>query len=357
MAAISIVFVHTLVEATTLPVPLSFRGTPILLDIAGAGVNVFFVISGFIMVYASQDLFGVSKSWLKFLRRRIARIVPLYWLMTTLFLVVLAVTPQALNDSKPTALEVLKSYVFIPYQHAGDDLIRPVYKLGWTLDYEMFFYVAFAALLFLPMRSTIFVLSSFFATFVILGIVLTPPPGPLAFWTNPIILEFVMGTFVALAFIDGWRLPPALALILLLVGLGSLALGAMEHLATDGPWRPVISGLPAAFIVAAAALRRESLSPASPTILTTIGLVALGDASYAIYLAHPWLVRLSHLIWNRVHLSSHLSAWIFVGTVLLLVAPFGLLVHHSIEQPLTAFARGRSTVRKPQLPALANQNE
>lgn len=357
MAAISIVFVHTLGEATQLPMPLSFRGTPILFDIAGAGVDVFFVISGFIMVYASRDLFGNSKGWLKFLRRRIARIVPLYWLMTTLFLVVLAVTPQVLNDSKPTVLEVLKSYAFIPYVHAGDDLIRPIYKLGWTLEYEMFFYAAFAALLFFPMRATIFALASLFATFVVLGIVLAPPLGPLAFWTNPIILEFVMGTFVALAFIDGWRLPSTLALILFLVGLGSIALGAVEHLATDGPWRPVITGLPAALIVAAAALRRESLSPTSPTVLTTIGLVALGDASYAIYLAHPWLVRLSHFVWNRIHVSSHLSAWIFVGMVLLLVAPFGLLVHHYIEQPLTALARGRSTVRKPQLPALANQSD
>ena len=77
-----------------------------------AGVDIFFVVSGFIMVHASQDLFGRDGASSLFLKRRLARIVPLYWAMTTLFLLVGLVVPAVLNSGVPSLGQVLGSYLF-----------------------------------------------------------------------------------------------------------------------------------------------------------------------------------------------------------------------------------------------------
>jgi peptidoglycan/LPS O-acetylase OafA/YrhL len=331
----------------------SFGYAPIVLDISGAGVDLFFVISGFVMVYASQDLFQSADGGWLFLRRRIARIVPLYWIVTTLFLLTMVLMPHALSSAAPTGMEILKSYFFIPYAQVGADVMRPIYKLGWTLEYEMFFYCVFAALLFLPMRWTILATAILFSGLATLGATLSPAPGILSFWTDPIILEFVMGAFIAMAFLHGWRLPLGVAAAVFLIGLCGFALASIFGIETHGAWRPAVRGLPAAMIVAAAVFKKEA-SASEQRI--TIFLVALGDASYAVYLLHPWLIRSSQLICDRMHLSSNLLPWIFVGAVLALLAPVSLLVHRRVERPMTKYVQRLFFSRRPAavpLPALS----
>ncbi|PZN94338.1 MAG: acyltransferase, partial [Hyphomicrobiales bacterium] len=117
-----------------------------------AGVDIFFVISGFIMVHASGELFGRPGATRLFLERRIARIVPLYWAATTLFLLIGYVVPAALNSGAPDLGQIMASYLFWPAV-STQGLVQPVYSLGWTLNYEMLFYVLFAAALVLPRAS------------------------------------------------------------------------------------------------------------------------------------------------------------------------------------------------------------
>jgi exopolysaccharide production protein ExoZ len=99
-----------------------------IVDIGAAGVDLFFVISGFIMVYTSERLFGQTGAPQRFLARRIIRIVPLYWTLTAFAaLVLFGFGPNTLG-----------SYLFIP-THRG-----PILTVGWTLNYEMMFYSLFA---------------------------------------------------------------------------------------------------------------------------------------------------------------------------------------------------------------------
>ena len=100
-----------------------------------AGVDLFFVISGFVMLYSSERLFGRPWASAQFFKRRLVRIVPLYWLATTAL--VLLVAPFAGTKA------VIASLLFWPYPAGG----APLLNVGWTLNIEMFFYLVFAAAL------------------------------------------------------------------------------------------------------------------------------------------------------------------------------------------------------------------
>jgi exopolysaccharide production protein ExoZ len=121
--------------------------------IGAAGVDLFFVISGFVMVVASADLFGQRGAPPYFLLRRLARIVPLYWLITGIFVFIL-LAGRHHSSSYLSASEVVTSLFFIPHS-LPNGAVAPVYGLGWTLNYEMMFYVVFSAVLFLRPRIAI----------------------------------------------------------------------------------------------------------------------------------------------------------------------------------------------------------
>jgi len=287
------------------------------------------------MVYASRDLFERADGARTFLRRRIARIVPLYWLLTTLFLLTLLLTPHMLSSAAPSIIDILKSYFFIPYVHDAAEMIQPVYKLGWTLEYEMFFYFAFALVLILPMHHAISAIALLFTGLTALGVWLAPAPGLVSFWTHPIILEFVMGACIAALYVNGRRLSAVQGGLFATVGILGFAAAAMSDFDAHGLWRPLLWGLPAALIVTASVLY-EIRAAAQPAMRWLIGL---GDASYAIYLLHPLIVRALRVIWDRAHANSVLSPWVFVILGLAIIIPTSLWVHRWIEQPMTKKAQ------------------
>ncbi len=175
-AALVVTFGHLEHEAATLPAAVASGFAPVLLDLTGAGVDLFFIISGFVMVHASRDLFGRSGAAPLFLARRLARIVPLYWMVTTLFLLTM-LAAHVLSSAVPTAGEVVQSYLFVPYSPRVGGPMQPVYKLGWTLNYEMFFYLVFSVVLMLPARTAVLALVGFFVSLVAVGHVVQPQPG------------------------------------------------------------------------------------------------------------------------------------------------------------------------------------
>jgi exopolysaccharide production protein ExoZ len=152
---------------------LGFEGYPPLQFGAG-GVDVFFVISGFIMVWSSRGLFGQPGAAGTFMARRLVRIVPLDWATTLLFLAgILIHPPMAHRGVDPPHL--VASLLFLPWPDQ-DGEHSPFYGIGWTLNYEMFFYVAFALLLPLAARprAAVLALSLAFAALAVAGLLLRP---------------------------------------------------------------------------------------------------------------------------------------------------------------------------------------
>ena len=159
-----------------------------------SGVDVFFVISGYIMWSTTIDR---HMSPIEFMARRGIRVVPLYWTVTTLFVTGMFLSPNVFQSSAFSLPHVLSSYLFFPYEHPVTHALEPVVIPGWTLNYEMFFYILFAIWL-TASRSTrllglmVTLVSIVLLRFVTRNVIVD-------FYTSSIILEFGFGVIVAYA--------------------------------------------------------------------------------------------------------------------------------------------------------------
>lgn len=339
VAALLVVVGHALHETETISA-LVGRAAPDLSFIYwGFGVDIFFVISGFIMAYTSADLFGQRGAWRVFLTRRLTRIVPLYWLLTTVLLVGGAIAPRLLNVPIDDWQHVLASYAFIPSLR-GPGEIRPVMALGWTLNMEMFFYVLFAGALTLPFRSGMTALALVIGALALFGLIVRPEQVQLAFWTQSIILEFLMGCLLGAAYLKSARLTPVAAVMVAAVGILGMVKFAGPEVESSVPdalrW-----GIPALLIVAAAALAK------SVTSRVMLWLAALGNASYSLYLVHPFVLRPMRNIWTHfVGVALPLTA--YVAAAALLATVVAILTYRFVERPLLRWAQGgRKDASKP----------
>ncbi len=122
LAALSVLFYH---ESST------------KFTVGAVGVDIFFVISGFIM-----GTIGYRETPLDFMMKRIIRIVPLYWLVTAAVCLV-SLIPGVFHQFSCDLPSLLQSLFFIPYVNQAGH-IEPLMVPGWTLNYEMFFYAVFA---------------------------------------------------------------------------------------------------------------------------------------------------------------------------------------------------------------------
>lgn len=299
-----------------------------------AGVDIFFVISGFVIVHASAPLFATGSPGLKtFLHRRLARIVPLYWIMTAAFLAVLWLGHAAIHGDIGGAPYIIASFLFIPWPRP-DGLLEPAFGLGWTLNYEMFFYLVFTPFLLAPRRVALPAAIITLALLVGVGQFHHFTTPCLVFWSNPIILEFCFGMALARLAATGLRLPLIARL------LATAAALILLHLAAGiaQPIRPLIYGLPACLLVAAATLAPANSSPSARHRL----LVRLGDASYAMYLVHPFVMRGFSLIWHRFHAQFALSGIIYLGLCLAIAQALALAINVTLERKLSVWLR-----RKP----------
>jgi len=325
LAATAVVFAHFQMDLGRL---LNARDALPDLTLGNAGVDLFFVISGFVMVYASEPMFGRTGGPLQFMTRRLIRIVPLYWLVTTLYLVMALAIP-AFEKSYSVA-SVVASYLFIPWPRL-DGIMQPLVGQGWTLNYEMFFYAIFAAAVLAPRRIAVALASGVLIVAVGAG-QLYPPASPiLAFWFEPIVLEFVFGMVVGLAYREGFRLPKPVALLTV---LGGFALMFVAHGYFES--RLLSLGLPAAVIVAGAAFGDFSLrSPAWRPI------AVVGDASYALYLFHsiPVRVILIGATWMGIDIASR--PWPYLAAAVVGAIALAVAIYYLFERPVVRLLRRR----------------
>jgi exopolysaccharide production protein ExoZ len=345
IAALAVVLMHALGEAGAMAGTPGVSPWPALRDLPFyGGVDLFFVISGFVMVHASRTLFGRRDAVGTFLARRVARVVPLYWMVTFAFAGAALTLPVRLDDPFGGPGTLLASLLFVPWQRPDGSML-PVFRLGWTLNYEMFFYVLFACWLSLPRRRAVAGVVGTLAALTAAGAVLQPVQPQLAFWTDPLLLEFGAGVLVGLARTEGVRLDHATRLLLAVVGIALLPLLAQ----VPGLHRAVAIGLPSACLVAAAVFARGGTeAPRGPI---AAGFVVIGDASYALYLVHLFTLRALREVWQHGGVPlAWLAGYLVLGICIsVLVA---VLVHRFIERPVVlavrqALERPVRSVREP----------
>lgn len=360
LAALSVVFAHGQHDALIIATRLGIEFERVLALPWGAGVDLFFVISGFIMVHASAGLFGQKGAAGIFLRRRLIRIVPLYWLLASLYLLLSRGLGGASAPLPLYAGDLVAAYLFWPMDSFGDGVPRPFFTLGWTLNYEMFFYLVFAAFLAWPRALAIGAMAGLFAVLVVAGTAFGQLPVPLRFWSQPIILEFVLGMLIALGFQAGWRLGGLSRAGLLALALALLLFDPMQAATQPADWitpnngaRLLFWGLPAAMIVLACLPGADAKLPA----WLAEPFSRLGDASYALYLVHPFVIVGLRKLWLALGLATPLGFWPLVGVSMIGAILAALILHHRIEKPMQAWLLTRWRAKaapQPSFPSAGN---
>jgi exopolysaccharide production protein ExoZ len=314
------------------------------LDLA-TGVDVFFVISGFIMLISNRN-----STPAQFVLRRIIRVVPLYWVLTGVLAVLALLLPGLFRTTVVSAAYLAKSLFFIPYANPGHPgEMFPLLVPGWSLNFEMFFYAVFALCLFLPGRYRVPAVGALLLALVVCGHV--PGAGRLGpvlhFYTDARVLEFWAGMLIANVLLGRpqW-LPHRTAPLLVLGGFAAL-----------------VTGLPAELVKLSGHLDNygENLVPAAMIVLGMVGmerngfvrphrfLLWLGDASYSIYLSHIFSLGVARVAWNRAGLEQDGLAYAAgFGVFAICMILIGAWVAYTfVEKPLVALLQGALPGRRP----------
>jgi peptidoglycan/LPS O-acetylase OafA/YrhL len=294
--------------------------------VGGFGVDIFFIISGFIMAYI------VNKNSDAFLYRRLVRIVPIYWFMTLLTLALYAVKPTWFRSLIVTPEAVIKSLLFIPYRIKGSG---PILSLGWTLTYEMFFYVCIAVFIAIfGSKKGMNACLIFLTLFVVILNMFPIRNYVLEFYSNTIILEFVSGSLLYYYWKHFGDIKSALVKGMgLLLGAASFVfLLYADYLYDPNLTRFLLFGIPAFFIANAFLILEEKVNRQNKVHSTAI---LLGDASYAMYLVHPFVIyAFIRLVFSRLKVESLEFELAQLIVTMIVVCVVAVLIHKWFEKPV-----------------------
>lgn len=290
------------------------------------GVGLFFVISGFVMIISSGNLINVKGGWKTFAIKRITRIVPIYWIITTFKLFLLLKTSGVVLHSQLDFWLAIKSYFFIPALNM-DGEYRPLYGVGWTLNMEMFFYLLFTIALAFKIKPIPF-LASFFIPLAILSYFKHPGWPDAAFYADPIVLDFLYGMIAAKLILKGYRIPAGLAGCLVIVSLFYMFIPAAVVLPVQYPVNEITLGIAAFLIVYSGA----SVDGGGKRFWNWP--VYLGTASYSLYLIHPSVAPLIPTALSRFNYKMPLLSVVLSA---LLAVFAGVLFYRYCEVPVTNF--------------------
>lgn len=298
-AAINVVLFHTIGVAQFFGYKTQLFG--FLNGWGASGVDFFFVISGFLMVYIQAKS---PKSAFSFFKNRFKRIAPTYWTLT-LFMTIL----YFFTASKFNLYQSFTSFLFIS-QPLG--LSHPTILQGWTLEYEMFFYLVFACAIFIRPENTLFVTTLILLSLVIFNVI------------DPIVIEFIFGMLIAYLYLQGQLQKHAM----LVFAFGLLGLMASLFIQTE-LHRVMQYGLPAAFLVLSACYL--------PQIKNRFALY-LGEASYSIYLIQAFTMPAFFMAikWLNITTSKPDLA-ILLSMYLTILA--GCCFYHLLEKPLGKYLK------------------
>ena len=305
IAALAVVYSHTVIQVADYEQYLTEAGS--------FGVDIFFVISGFIMIFIAKP----DDRPVKFLTHRIRRVVPLYWFFTFLMAAILLLMPSVFKATVFDLKALLLSLGFIPFWSlAHPHEAWPILAPGWSLNFEMYFYLVFALSLFLTERYRIA-----FIALVITGVFLVATyfnDGESAmafFFSKSLVFEFILGMLLAVAWKRGFRLPASTAAWMLLAATCVLLIKLPIP-------RIFEYGLPSFFIVMACLYVRVGEHRWG---------VLLGDASYALYLSHIFTLGILRKFLAPILGEGQTAAYLFVAISLLVCLLVSVVIHKYID--------------------------
>ncbi len=251
----------------------------------GFGVDIFFVLSGFVMCLVVNN----GETSKQFFINRVSRIAPLYWLLTVGAFILAAIAPALFNSTTANLTFLIKSLFFIPYIKENGT-VSPMIPVGWTLNYEIFFYALIFIVLMVWRRSWELVVS---ASLIFIYLIASYKKSESAygiFFSYPIYLEFILGiilfNFYARKYEIFMKMSPYTATLLMCISY--LAMVMVDLLEIES-YRYLFLGIPASIFVFGALGLEKAIPKINPRLIAI--LVAMGNASYATYLSHLYVVE------------------------------------------------------------------
>jgi exopolysaccharide production protein ExoZ len=310
-----------------------------------SGVDIFFVISGFIMLISNRNSAPVS-----FAIRRVIRIVPLYWFLTVALALLALWLPEQFRTTVVSGAAVIKSLLFVPYLNPGHPgEVFPLLVPGWSLNLEMFFYLVFAFVLLAAGPWRLWIVGAIFGVLVLLGLAGkgTAAAPELLFYTDVRLLEFWLGMLIAhFTLQDSLRLSRFAAIALMVAGFAVLLTGfPVNGLPAGSFFRTVLGNvLPsAAVIVGAITMERNGW------VGQHRWLHWLGDASYSIYLTHIFSLGVARFIWARFGLEGGglglAAAFALFGMLCVIAGAW--LIYNTVEKPTLGALQRLLKARRP----------
>jgi exopolysaccharide production protein ExoZ len=300
-----------------------------------AGVDLFFLISGFIMWSVTS---GKDTKPGEFLAHRLIKIAPLYWFFTVVFVVGATLSPGPFSNHTSTPLHIVMSLLFIPY-YGQNGHMEPALGVGWTLNYEMFFYLIFSLSLLLRGRYRLPCVLATLASLV-LASALPFENAPFRLATSPMLLEFAAGILIAAWYRSGNTLAKNVDLLFIAIGLIGVGLSFFVQPPKADFARALMWGFPAALIILGLLSYERNHNMRRIEWLKT-----LGDASFAIYLSHPITIAACKYLFSKaglerrdVLLSQQLS--LFAPAFLASMA-VGVACYFLFDKPSHHFLRRR----------------
>lgn len=301
------------------------------------GVDLFFVISGFIITYVANKYSGFNDGT-NFLQKRFNRINPIYYVAILFCLVVFIIQvnvyhiPSLLYINKIIG-SLVDSLVILPTS-SEISAFSHLLIVGWTLSFEWLFYLIFFALIICKVKRKALFLTLSILVLIGIGQLVKPNDLRIQFLTNPIMLEFILGAFICHIYLHYSKISTWLSSILLLTGL--LSYLCLIRFGYGNVWfyldtitgkmslnKFLLWGIPSGLIVAGCVfleknghLRKLFSNPLA---------VLLGNASYSIYLIHYTILNLFQLlyyktkffwdgdvmIWMQLIVATAASVWFY----------------------------------------------
>lgn len=316
------------------------------------GVDLFFVISGFVITLVANKYVGTQQG-INFLVKRFYRINPAYYIATLFGLLVYLIRIKLNNQSlvasfKEIGLSLSDSLLILPTS-GNMNSFKPLLLVGWTLSFEWLFYILFFFLIAIKLRSKAIMLSGLIGLLVIIGQLLPIHDFRFIFITNPIMLEFILGVLICYIYLHLRQIQTHVGTGLLALGITSYMLMVMFGFKSVSNYLDVLSGdvsvsrfvwwgLPSSFIVAGCIILEKN------GLLSKIWgnkfALLCGDASYSIYLVHFSTFYLFKITFQNTGLFQSPDALIWLQIIV--AVGLSLVFYKVVEKPLLHYMKDRS---------------
>lgn len=307
------------------------------------GLDLFFVISGLIMAIVARSYSRKPSGWFNFFLKRVVRIIPLYWLYSTVVYFERHIIKHAVEPG-----EIVKTLLFFPVL-AAKNAIYPIIGQGWSLTYEMYFYILIVIFLLLKSKHIFITLLSTMVIFAIAGYVINPADTTLKFLVTPILIEFALGVAVGIgyhyitthtkinlkAIKTGGIIATLTGILLMLASLfyNAQYISNPAYVITDNTIalsRSLIWGIPCAVFVLGVLFMEYGFRLNMPKLL-----VKIGDASFTGYLVHILVIITIGKVYTKLGMANG-DIFIVAATVASTLVSLPLYTY--IEKPLLTYS-------------------